>query len=185
MARDIDASAAAASKSEVVRPVIAADLDFASGHIRVNSSPQAIVIDGNTYLGLGKMGAITGIEEGTELQSYGIAMKLSGVEAAHVAAALNEDYQGRKVAVWLVLLDENHAQIGSPTLLGRWRMDTMSIEMGAVAEITLTAHSLLADWERPRIARFNDADQRARFPGDLGFEYVAQMVDKQLVWGRS
>ena len=32
---------------------------------------------------------------------------------------------------------------------------------------------------------FNDQDQQARFPGDMGLQYVAEMVNKSLIWGRA
>jgi hypothetical protein len=30
----------------------------------------------------------------------------------------------------------------------------------------------------------HDADQQAEYPGDLGLQYVEQMVSKDLIWGR-
>ena len=45
--------------------------------------------------------------------------------------------------------------------------------------------SRLADWERPRVSRYTDADQQQRFPGDLGCRFAPQMVEKELVWGRA
>ena len=64
-------------------------------------------------------------------------------------------------------------------------MDTMPIEVGAQASIQLTVESRLVDWERPRDRRFNHPDQIAEYPDDKGLEYVAQMAEKELVWGRA
>jgi len=50
--------------------------------------------------------------------------------------------------------------------------------------IPFTFGGRLVDWERPRIRRYNNADQQVAFTGDKGFEFVPQMVEKELIWGR-
>ncbi len=184
MSRDITAPMVTASEAAVARPVLAAELDFASGFVRANSSPYTIVIDGNTYLGVGTLGKISAVQEGSELQAYGITLTLSGIPGELVSIALNEYYQGRSCRVLLALLDDNHQVIASPTVLWSGRMDTMDIELGDTATISVTAESRLVDWERPRIRRYTSEDQRAAYPGDKGFEFVPQMQEKELVWGR-
>jgi hypothetical protein len=44
---------------------------------------------------------------------------------------------------------------------------------------------LMIDWERPRMRRFTDADQKAHHPGDRGLEHVAEVASKEVVWGRT
>lgn len=60
----------------------------------------------------------------------------------------------------------------------------MNTEVGDTATITLSAESRMVTWDRPRTRRYNNEDQQSRYPGDRGFEYVAQMVEKSLIWGR-
>ena len=61
----------------------------------------------------------------------------------------------------------------------------MNIEAGETATISISVESRLVDWERPRVHRYTNADQQIAYPGDKGLEFVAQMVEKELVWGRS
>lgn len=184
MTRSISAGMIAASEAPVVRPVIATELDFQSGFVRVNSSPSSIVIEGNEYLGVGSLGKISAVQEGSDQQAYGITLTLSGIPSELISIALGEHYQGRSCRVLLALLDENHQVIASPTILWSGRMDTMDIELGESATISVTAESRLVDWERARIRRYTSEDQRAEHPDDKGFEFVPRMQEKELIWGR-
>jgi hypothetical protein len=63
-------------------------------------------------------------------------------------------------------------------------MDTCDLEIGETATITLTIQNRLADWERPRLRRYTDEDQQSVYDGDLGLQFVAQMAEKTIYWGR-
>ena len=179
---DIPAAAAAAAIGRVVRPVLLAELDFASGDILVTDAPFDILLGGKTYRGVGHFGGISAVEESVELQAYSLTLRLNGIPVALLAIALGEHYQGRSAVVSLALLDEAHRPVDAPLVLFRGRMDVMRITAGETASIDLVCESRLADWERARVRRFNNADQQQRFPDDKGLEFVPQMVEKELVW---
>lgn len=185
MARDISAVTAAAGKAPVARPVFLVRLNFVSGVVRAASTPFDIAHEGETYLGLGALGAISAVQEGAELQSYAVQLTLTGIPSDLVSIALADQYQGREAKVWLALLDEQHRVVGTPLLIFRGRMDTMDLELGETATMTLTVQSRLGDWERPRIRRYSNEDQQAEYPGDRGLEYVSQMAEKTIYWGRA
>ncbi len=184
MARDIASLTLAAGKAGVVRPVLLTRLDFASGVVRATSAPFDVQHEGETYLGVGHLGALSAVPEGAELQGYAVQMTLSGIPAGFISLALADQYQGRDARLWLALLDEQYRLTGSPVLIFRGRMDTLDIELGETATLTLTVQSRLSDWERPRLRRYTHEDQQSKFPADKGFEFVAQMAEKTIYWGR-
>lgn len=190
MSRDIDSAVADASAEEVVRPVVLCALGFDSGVVRVTSAPFDIAIDtdgdaaAETYVGVGNLGRVGPVQETTELRATNLELELSGIPPELLSIALAEQYQGRQASLWLVLLDSNHAPVGDACLIFKGRMDTMSIERGPQSRIQVAVESNLADLERARTLRFTDADQQAAYPGDKGFSFVAQAVDKQLIWGK-
>ncbi len=184
MSRNLTAEAALASQAAVIRPVLLARLDFASGVVAANSGVNTLSYNGDDYLGVGSYGTVSAIGEGLEAKPYGVDMTLSGIPTEMLSLALGEHYQGRDARVYLALLDEQHRLINDPFLVGRFRMDTMNVELGQSATITLSAENRLADWSRPRVRRYNHEDQQARYPGDLGLEYVTGMVEKPIIWGR-
>ena len=77
-----------------------------------------------------------------------------------------------------------YALIADPVEIFKGRVNQMNIEAGETATISLTVESRLVDWERPRVSRYNNADQQVAFSGDKGFEFVPPMVEKELIWGR-
>lgn len=162
MTRTLTSAVAAAAQAAVVRPVFLVRLDYASGVVRLSSAPFNVAWGGETFLGVGSLGAITAVEEGADLQTYAVQMQLSGVRPELIALALGEHYQGRDARLLLALVDEQHALIADPVVVFRGRMDTQDIELGDTGTIVLTARSRLADWHRPRIRRYTDAEQRAR-----------------------
>lgn len=137
------------------------------------------------WLGLAHCGSVSAISETSGLEMTGVSMSLSGIPSAMITTALAEYYQGRDCNIWLAPLDANCAVLADPVLVFPGRIDTMSIELGDTASITLTAENKMADWNKSRVRRYTHEDQIAEYPSDLGLEFVPQMVEKVLVWGRS
>jgi hypothetical protein len=185
MSRGLAAGNLSAVTGEVVTRTMAVALDFPSGVARWNGSTQDIVIGGNTFLGLGVLGSIGVIEEGAETRAYGLTVGITGVPRDAVALALTQDYQGRAATIWEVQQDANGQPIGSPPLAFRGRMDQMSVTLGDTASVTVRLENRLADWERPRVRRYTDEDQKRLHPTDKGFEFITATVDKDIVWPAS
>ena len=164
---------------------LAAELDFSSGMVRVNTSPYTLTIDGDSYLGVGDLGKVSPIDEEASLAAKGVSMQLSGVDPTLLSKALDEHYQGRAAKLWVCLFDDDHQLISDPYPIGIWRMDSMDVEHGETGTITLTAESPMADWDRPRVRYYTDQDHQSRYPGDKFFEMMPVNIDKEILWGRT
>lgn len=185
MTRTITTAAENASLADVVRPLILIDLDFASGHVRLNSTPYALTYGGNVYQGAGKLGEISPVEETADIQATSIALKLYAIPRDVVSLALAEQYQGHDATMMLGMMDETWSLIADPVIVFAGRMDVMSISLGETASVTLTVESRFADWERPRIRRYTSEDQVAfEGAGDKFFDYAPTMVEKTVKWGK-
>lgn len=183
--RTLTPAVVAALTAANATPILAAELDFASGFLRVHTGTGTLTIAGNAYTGIGTLGQVDTVEESTELQAYGLKLSLSGIPNTLIGTALTEHYQGRACRVYVGALDAQHVLIADPVLVFAGRMDNMQIVLGTEsATITLNAENRLVDWDRVRIRRYNDADQQAEYPGDLGFAFTPQMVNETFFWGR-
>jgi hypothetical protein len=180
----VSAPFAAAAQAPVVRPVLLVALDYASGMQRLCTAPFAITAMGQEWAGVGHLGGVEPVTDQPGTGARPLVLSLSGIDPADIATALTETYRGRLGEVYLALLDEDHQPIDTPMLIYRGRMDTQQIKLGAEAVISLTLNNRAADWDRPKAWRYTDAAQQARYPGDLGLAFVAQMVDKEITWGR-
>jgi hypothetical protein len=112
----------------------------------------------------------------------GIKMTLSGVDPAKVTIALDEHYQGQPVTIRLAPLDDDYQVIDDPVIVFVGRMDVMEVVIDKTAVITVTAESRLTDWNRASIRRYNHEDQTSVHPTDMFFQYVPQMIEKELLW---
>ncbi|MCQ4575425.1 MAG: hypothetical protein NOU37_09305 [Candidatus Brocadiales bacterium] len=174
----------AATQAGVIRPLIFVELFFDIGTTRICSDVKTWSWGGNDYLGVGDLGGIDSIEEGSELQSSSISMSLSGIPNTYVSEALGQEYQNRLAKVYKGFLDENYQLIADPVLEFEGEIDEMNLEEGKTATIMLTATNELSKWETPKIRRLTNADQQARFPGDKGLEFVNKIAEKVISWGQ-
>lgn len=161
------------------------ELDFADGFVRLCNAGYTFKWNNYDWLGIGTLGSIEAISEGTALQMYGCQLTLSGIPSEVISEAFTQTYQGRSATIWLAPLTSDYVIIANPVVVFKGRMDTMDIALGDTCTVTLSVESRLVDWERPRIRRFNDEDQRSEYPNDRGFRYVDQMIQKDLPWNRS
>lgn len=139
-----------------------------------------------TWQGLGTLGAVSAIEETSELRATGLTFTLSGVPSALIATALGEHYQGRAVTLWAGFFDDAGALIADPVQVFAGRMDQMEVvEAGETAAIRVSAENRLIDLERvDQVRHYTPDDQKKAFPGDKGLDYVPAMQELVVVWGR-
>ncbi len=184
MARNITtATKTESKKASGAKPLLLTKLEFDGGTVRFWSGRGALLFDSETYTGVGDLGRISEVEEGIEQRAFGIALEISGVPPSNISLALSEELQNRKAQVWLGFFDSDYVLVADPVLLFKGRMDTMDIKLGKPATIVVTAESRLIDWSRPRIRRYTDGDQRERFAGDKGFQFVSDTTEREIVWG--
>ena len=193
MTRTLYSGVADAIAAPVYRPVFFVRLEFDEGTERACTAPFSIWFDDdatgtpNEFIGVGTLGTISAIEEGSELRAYGMSATLNGCDPAQLALSLNAKYQGRPASIWLGFLDADHVLIDAPVLVQNMVMDTMPIELGAEGTVTVTMENVLSRWENPNPEnlRYTDADQQSRYPGDKGYEFASVTVARELVWGKA
>jgi len=170
--------------NDVVRALFAVELEFTSGTLRFWNGYQPITIDSDEYIGAGSLLSISTIEENQEIRANGARVALSGLSADIISLALTESYQNRNATI----LTGTITEAGVPTVYQAFKglMDTMQIaESGVSARITLTLENRLILLERARTLRFTSEDQKTRFPGDLGLDFIDDIQDRRIEWGRS
>jgi hypothetical protein len=161
MSRDISAAMVTASQAETFRPFTAVELNFSTGVNRLNSTNQTITFDASSgsptdqFIGIGQMGSMSVVEETAELKNFSVDLQVRGISNDIISSALGADYQGRSCRIWFGLMDDDHESvIADPTLWFDGLMDTMTIELGETATVTVRAQSRLARWEEPLNVRY-------------------------------
>lgn len=185
MSRVLSASMQSVATADVVRPIVLVELQFDGATTRLWSGIGTLDWNSQEWNGAGQLLAIDRIEEPSEVKAVGTTITLNGVPSDIISLALQEDYQGRVVKIYLGAFDEAGDVIASPVVIFAGRMDVMSIqEAGDFCQIAISVENRLIDFERARIRRYTDQDQKIDFPLDKGLEFVSSIQEKQIVWGR-
>jgi hypothetical protein len=172
------------AEGDVNHPVWFVKLAFDAADVNFHSGLGDITWGGDVCTGTGAIGSISGIEENADLSRTPITLGLTGLPNTLLAAFLDEHYQGRMATVYIGYRDmTTHQLVSDPIILYRGLMDVPRVKRGEKFDITLTVESRFAQWDRPQVRRYTDADQKSRYPEDTCFEGSEQDADKQVIWG--
>ena len=208
MSRDLSTVTIENIEDDVVYPFFAVELLFDGDNtIRMWTGQGTLVLENGTeWIGLGNLLDISAIEETAEMAVKGATITLSGVSSEALSFALSEPYQGRVCNIYFgtfstgKILQESGSfillQDGSKIILEAMStgfnqlfsgyMDQMNIaDGGDTTTIELMVENRLIDLERARVARFTSGYQKSLYPDDLGLDFVEDLQDKDIVWGRS
>lgn len=155
---------------------------YAGTTTNVTISSNAVMPAAN-YVGVGGISSISVAEETVELKATKLVAELNGIDSTYVALVLAEQYFGREASYGIAVLDSSYKVIGEPILLFKGFMSLLNIEIDEKAKITVEIESILADWERPRVKRWNDSTQQTIDASDDGFKNVASIINKDVTWG--
>jgi len=159
---------------------------FDSGDLRLWTGVNELIAGGETWIGGGQLIKISRVSETSEVVAEKVDFGLSGIDSSIIAIALGENYQGRAVEMFLCFFDDDGQPIQSPLSIYKGMLDVMEIEQtGRTADIVVRAESRLRQLRQAPLTRYTDQDQKSLYPGDRGFEFVAAMQEKRLIWGRA
>jgi len=186
MSRTLSAEMQAVAASDIVRPIFLVDLLFDNNPVYLWSGVGNLSFNSQTYLGAGDLLSIGQVSENAELAANGITVSLSGANQSLVEKARDEDYQGRELILRLGAFDDNGDLISSPVILFSGFMDVMKIDdSGDDASIGVSAENKLIAFERTKIRRYTNEDQKIDYPNDKGFEFISKIQEMDIVWGRA
>jgi hypothetical protein len=180
MSRTVPSALLTALSQPEVQPYYAVELDFDSAPVRLWTGYGDLTIGVDTYTGSGNLLSIGGLEEVNDLSAKNITLTLSGVPSSLVSIALTEPYQRREAKVYFGTTDTS-----SPIEVFSGVMNTMSIEdSGETSVITVAVESKLIRLEKASNRRYTHENHISRHSGDTFFSFVADLQDKDVIWGR-
>jgi hypothetical protein len=186
MSRSVGSNFATAAVAATYQYAWLVTLELDSGTLRFWTGLGDKTIGGAVYTGTGTLGSVSPVEESTDIKPNGIKMMLAGQNPAMISIASGEHYQGRTCRVAFALFDTTWAVIDDPLTVFVGRLDVMTtIDYGAHCTLEVTAENRLVDFERPgEILYYTHQDQLRLYPGDLGLEYMAALVEAEIWWGQ-
>jgi hypothetical protein len=185
MSRDLTEAVQSAIEATQVQPFLLFEGVFANGTLRVWSGYGDLNWNGYTWTGTGSLGAVSSVQETSQVQANGISVSLSGIPSDLISLILQDCRQGKSGRLYLGFWEDGGI-VSSPYMIFQGKLDVPSIqESGDTAIITITYESRLIDLQRPRETRLTNEEQQREYAGDLGCEFVPAMKEITLTWGRS
>jgi len=206
MSRDLSTAISNSLDDDVVYPFFAVELLFDGDDVlRMWTGYGTLVYNSVEWYGTGNLLDISSIEETTEIAAKGANLVLSSVPSEVLSLALQVPYQERLCKIYFgmfgrgnllledgayILLEDGskievELQETGLTEIFTGYMDRMDIEEAAESSvIQLKAENKLIDLEAARIARFTNSYQQEVYSGDRGLEFVEDLQDKQVYWGK-
>lgn len=186
MSRSLTSEMQSAVTADLVRPITLVQCAFDSGNLNLWNGIGDLTVDSVDYVGAGTLLNISVISESAELTANGITVALSGVTEPLISKARDEDYQGRELKVLLGIINEDGTVSVDPVVVFSGFMDTMVLnDGGETATIQVSVENRLIEFERTRVRRYTAEDQKIDYPNDKGLEFVAEMAEKEIIWGRA
>jgi hypothetical protein len=144
-----------------------------------------IAFGGHTYTGVGTLGAIEGIEEREDGSPAGVTLRLSGIDSTLLNEALTQDYFDRAVTIYLGMRDiTTGAMVATPFEIFVGKMDQMRLLTGGpTSVIEISVESELIEFDRSLNRYYSDTELQRIYSGDLGFKYLADMVNARITVG--
>lgn len=169
--------------------VVACELDFESGIVRFHSGSGTIrTPDGREWLGVGRLGMAAAVQENAELAAPRLHLSISGIDSgqvsSNVSSVLQEDLRNRAAKQLLIFINGAGVAL-EPMVLFKGRLDNVTIRQGKSFSIGVSVETVMARWSSASELRYTAEQQKAQFPSDQGLDFVPQMVERELHWGRT
>jgi len=189
MARDITSAFNTAIINTVVQPLFAIELEISDGTLRFWTGNGDITMtaggSSKTFTGLGDFLGISPITESSTLQMQGINILLTGIKSSLISSILSAQYTNRDATLYMGLFNTSGTVIADVYTLFKGKMDVCNIaENGETSNISLNVESRLVVFELPKERLYTLEDQQIDFSTDLGFEFIPELQDKEITWGK-
>jgi hypothetical protein len=211
MSRVLPTTIVDALDDNVIYPFFAVEMNFDSDNVlRLWTGVGTLTFEGVSWTGAGTLLGISSVEETKEIAAKGANISITGLPSEVLALALSTPYQGRTCKIYFGMFAKGSLQKESTnfilledgsrieledrstglTEIFTGYMDQMNIsEDAGTGTIQVSVENKLIDLERARVARYTAEYQRSRdivgASTDAGFDFVADMQDQKLAWGRS
>jgi hypothetical protein len=158
---------------------------FASGPVYLWTGYGPIQWNGQTWTGIGTLGSVSPVGEGSTVEAKGLTVTLSGIDPTTLADVLGEFLLGAAMALSLGGFNDG-VLIADPIPAFVARMDQPTIDIDAkTATLSINCESRLVDMDVAVDRRYTPEDQQRDWPGDLGMTFVPSIQEITIFWGQA
>lgn len=183
--RDLPAPLAAEIEKPVLKPFLALAIALADPVV-VWTGVGTINFDDRDWIGIGGVGQVDVIGEGTDGSATGVKATLNQVPSEFRDDVADQAQRGVLYELWVGALNETWQEVAGAKLLWKGTLQTYEvIDSGDTLTVIVGGESRAIDQRRPSIKVNTDEWQQRRFPGDRVFEYVARTTEINVLWAKA
>lgn len=149
----------------------------------LHSGIGTIVYDSNSYIGVGQLGGITGVEESEDLAPAPFKLSISGIDSTFLAEGLDSGNYGDVVTVYRGYRQDDGTLVADPWVATRGKVEYQQVVRGNQNSVSITVQHDLSLLDETAGDRWSHEDQLAKYPLDQGLEYVHENEGIKLLWG--
>lgn len=181
--RNLSTAMKAAITANVVYPALLADLTFITGTVYVWSGIGDLIYNGHTYQGVGSLGEVGTITEGTSVEASGTTISLFGVDPTLYADSIADIRTGLPALIRFGCFNSAGALVDTMILFSGLMDQPTVTENADSLDISIALESKLTNLQRANRRLWTSCEQRKDYPQDMGFTFVEELQDKAIIWG--
>ena len=183
--KDRDLAGVPARNEDAVWVGIYIRMHFVSGIVRIWSGRGVQIIDGERWIGAGDLLGIVMADETADLTANGCQVTLSAIPVSILARFSPAEMQSREASIHFACVHPGTVP-RELMLLFKGTMESAHPRVkGEACTLAFKFESPLRKLNRAWPLYYSSASQRARYPGDSGFDWVAGLPEAWpgLKWG--
>ena len=188
MARTVPAAIDSTLDDRFIIPVFFLHFDFDTNPLYAHTDIGSITTLSQTWLGTLGIASISAVEENDDLsRAPGLKLRLSITDES--AGSLFEeltqqDWYQREVIMYFTTRNTATGALNNdPFEISRWRLDVVDLQSGhGEAFVEAVCESVWVDQKSTNNDMYTDVTLQGEFSGDLGFQYMAEIVNQPVRW---
>jgi hypothetical protein len=153
-------------------------LDHLDGPVRVWTGTGTVSWDGEDWLGVGILGAISGVEQTAEITAHELSFTLSGIDP-RVISLTTGGVRNRDAVLYARWVSRENVWFPDSVVLWKGLMDHLtSREDDGQAVIELLTRSPLANWDQAPNVAYTHEEQQLYYSGDTGLDRIVSLANK-------
>ncbi len=168
------------------------EMSFRSGVALVWTGRGDLQAAGATWKGVGDLVRISDVTPIVDLSAAQLTLTLSGdmpemLRIIELSASGMEEVEGRYIRLWMQFFDVSggaFARLDEPVIafVGTMRNIRWVLEGAGMFHASLISESPFVGRRQAANGLLTDAEQKRRFPGDKGLEFVSTVAEQRPLW---
>lgn len=165
---------------------ILVEIGHPSGTQHLWSGTGTLTYGGQSWRGAGHVAGIGGIEEASELRISEVEAVLTNVPAGEALDA-SVSVKGYKQKIWWAGITPERRVVPDPVQISETDLDFTAVrtEQDGTHTVVLRSTGGFFVLEEPSERAWTPEQQALDYPDDTGFDFFAEIEDKELIWTRT